>query len=84
MLLSLFSQPSNRVSQPPLAVLGNPFCLFEEERYLDSCFKHLMVPTPHLFPLTKIKAIKKIMNFNELGGFFSTGVHGTSQTLIFI
>jgi hypothetical protein len=41
------------------------------------------VPTPHHYPPTKIKAIK-IMNFNELGGFFSTGVYGNSQMLLFI
>lgn len=57
MLLSVSFFPSRVTEFPhtPLAVLGTLFCLFERERYLDSCFKHLMVPTPHLYLLTKIK-----------------------------
>lgn len=52
------------------------------KRHVDQCFKHVLVPTLHYYLLMRIQI--KIMNFNELGGFFNPGVHRISKLQISI
>ena len=79
-----FSQPSNWVSQSPFSCFRKSFHRFGKECYLDSCFKRFLVPSPHLYPLTKIKAIKKWWTLTNWVVSLALGGRGTSQIVIFL